>query len=113
MAEKLLVTWKLLEDFVARLEPILAAAPRTATEGGPRRTLQPGGYLALVLFAMLNPVLKTTRATCAGSHLERVQEEICGQPVSLGSFSAMQHVVDPELLAGLLPSAISGQSKGS
>jgi len=33
-----------------------------------------------------------------------VQEEICGQPVSLGSFSAMQHVVDPELMAGLLRS---------
>jgi len=104
IAEKLLVNWKLLEDFVARLEPILAAAPRTATEEDPRRTLQPGGYLALVLFAMLNPVLKTTRAICAGSQLQRVQEEICGQPVSLGSFSAMQHVVDPELLAGLLRS---------
>lgn len=104
MEEKALVNWKMLEDFRERLEPILAAAPRQATEDDPRRTLTPGGYLALVLFAMLNPVLKTTRALCAGSHLRRVQEEVCGQAVSLGSFSAMQHVVDPELLAGLLRS---------
>ena len=102
--EKMLVNWKLLKDFAERLEPVLAAAPRTNTEEDPRRTVQAGGYLALMLFAMLNPVLKTTRAICAGSQLQRVQEEICGQPVSLGSFSEMQHVVDPELLAGLLRS---------
>ena len=102
--EKQLANWKLLKDFLARLEPILAAAPSKRTEEDPRRTLDSGGYLALVLFAMLNPVLKTTRALCAGSHFQRVQEEVCGQSVSLGSFSAMQHVVDPELLAGLLRS---------
>lgn len=51
---------------------------------------------------MLNPVIKTMRALCAASHFERMQAEVCNGPVSLGSFSEMQEVVDPELLAGML-----------
>jgi hypothetical protein len=34
--------------------------------------------------------------------LPRVQEEVGGGPVSLGGFSEMQAVCQPELLAGLL-----------
>ena len=32
------------------------------------------------------------------SHPKRVQDEVCGRPVSLGSFSEAQGVFDPELL---------------
>ena len=32
----------------------------------------------------------------------RLQEEVCGQEVKLSSFSEMQHLCDPDLLAGLL-----------
>jgi len=53
---------------------------------------------------MLNPVLKTTRALSAASALPRMQQEVCSHEVSLGSLSDMQHVVDPQLLAGLLRS---------
>ena len=49
-------------------------------------------------------MLKSTRALCAASALKRMGEEVCGGTVSLGSFSEMQHLADPELLAGLLRS---------
>ena len=55
------------------------------------------------------------RALCQASHLERVQEEICGRSVSLGSFSAMQHVLDPGLLRevfGQLVKQRLGNAKG-
>ncbi len=81
--------WKLLAAFRERMEPLLAQAPVTATEADPRRTLHMGDYFAMVLFAMLNPVIATTRSLCASSSLERMQAEVCGGPVSLGSFSEM------------------------
>jgi hypothetical protein len=94
--------WKLLEIFQQRLAPVLARRKKTRTGLNPRRTLHVGPYLSMLLFALLNPVLKTTRALCAASHLPRVQEEVGGGPVSLGGFSEMQAVCQPELLAGLL-----------
>ena len=56
----------------------------------------------MVLFALLNPAIKTTRALCGASRFKRMQEEVCGQEVKLSSFSEMQHLCDPDLLAGLL-----------
>jgi hypothetical protein len=100
--ERQLHHWKLLDAFQQRLEPVLAKRNQIPTELDPRRRLQPGGYLSMMLFALLNPVIKSTRALCAASRLQRMQEEVCGGPVSLGSFSAMQAVCEPELLAGLL-----------
>ena len=44
---------------------------------------------------------KSLRGLCAASGLARVQREVCGRPVSLGSFSAAQAVVAPELLAAV------------
>jgi hypothetical protein len=102
--EAQLGNWKLLAEFQRRLKPRLNARPKTATELDPRRGLFPDQYLAMVLFALLNPVIKTTRALCAASQFQRMQAEVCGQTVSLGSFSEMQHLCDPELLAGLLRS---------
>ena len=102
MDERQLHHWKLLEAFQQRLEPVLAKRDQTATELDPRRQLQPGGYLSMMLFALLNPVIKSTRALCAASGLKRMQAEVCGRPVSLGSFSEMQAVCEPEVLAGLL-----------
>ena len=104
LSEADLANWKLLEVFQRRLQPLLEAAPTSATEQDPRRKLFCSEYFSLLLFGMLNPVLKTTRALCAASALPRMQREVCGDEVSLASFSDMQHVVDPELLAGLLRS---------
>jgi hypothetical protein len=99
-----LANWKLLAAFQQKLEPILSAAPKAKTELDPRRKLFQAEYFSLILFALLNPAIKTARALCGASHLKRMQKEVCREPVSLGSFSDMQSVADPELLAGLLRS---------
>jgi hypothetical protein len=54
--------------------------------------------LSLVLFGLFNPVVDSMRGLCAATQLHRVQEEICSHPVSLGSFSEAQAVVEPGLL---------------
>ncbi len=102
LTEAQLGQWKLLGAFQRRLAPHLGRRRKTSTEADPRRTLFVGQYVSLLLFGLLNPVLKTARALCAASHFERLQAESQGPPVSLASFSAMQQVVEPELLAGVL-----------
>jgi hypothetical protein len=102
LTEAQLRQWKLLEAFQRRLAPHLERRVQTPTEADPRRTLFVGQYVSLLLFGLLNAVLKTTRALCAASHFERLQAESGGPPISLASFSAMQQVVEPELLAGVL-----------
>jgi hypothetical protein len=99
--------WKLLAEFQRRLEPILTAAPKSNTELDLRRTLLSSDYFSLILFALLNPAIKTARALCGASHFERMKTEVCREPVSLASFSEMQSVADPQLLAGLLRSLSS------
>lgn len=101
--EKKLRSWKLLDDFRSRLAKIRAAMPPSPEKrpGGPERLLLEEDYFSLMLFGMLNPVLDTMRGLCAASHLERVQNEVCGRKVSLGSFSEAQGVFDPELLKGV------------
>jgi len=47
---------------------------------------------------LLNPVVRSMRGLFAASRLKRVQEEVCTRPVSLGSFSEAQHLLDPTLL---------------
>jgi len=102
LTEDQLRNWKLLECFQERLEPLLDRRAQTPTELDPRRTLMPAQYLSLMLLGLVNPVLKSARALCVASAFARVQRETGGPEVSLPSFSDMQHVVQPELLAGLL-----------
>jgi len=64
----------------------------------PQRRLGAIKYLCLYLFGLFNPVVRTMRGLCQASHLERVQREVCERPVSLGSFSEAQHLIDPQLL---------------
>lgn len=101
--EKKLRSWKLLDDFRSRLAKIRAGMPPQPEKrpGGPERLLLEEDYFSLMLFGMLNPVLDSMRGLCAASHLERVQDEVCGRKVSLGSFSEAQGVFDPELLKGV------------
>jgi len=93
--------WKLLAQFQRRLEPLLTRPGAVATALNERH-LRPGSYLSSVLFILLNPALKTARALCAASRFQRVQKEVCGGTIALASFSEMQHLCDPQLLAGLL-----------
>jgi hypothetical protein len=88
--------WKLVADFQERLAGHAGAA--TGTFADPRRQLGEEQYLGLMLFGLLNPVVESMRGLCAASRLQRVQEDVCDHPVSLGSFSEAQAVIAPELL---------------
>lgn len=102
LQEKDLQRWRLVERFQ---EAVAAQVKKqgglTGTWADPDRQLQLGNYLGLFLFGLLNPVVKTMRGLCAASDFERVQREVCGRQVSLGSFSEAQAVVDPQLLKGV------------
>jgi len=99
ISEEKLSNWKLLDNF--RLLLAAAIRARSAPEpraGGPERKLLEEDYFSLFLFGLLNPIVKTMRGLCAASRIERVQREVCGRTVSLGSFSEAQAVFDPQLL---------------
>jgi hypothetical protein len=90
--------WRLIADLQERLEQIGREHGVGASFADRRRRLQLGHYLGLFLFGLLNPAVRTMRGLCAASHLPRLQAEVCGRPVSLGSFSEAQAVVEPRLL---------------
>ena len=98
ISETELSRWRLIEQFEERLERAAAAGKEPRTFSDPRRKLGQKDYLSLLLFGLFNPVVDSMRGLCAASRLQRVQEEICSAPVSLGSFSEAQAVVDPALL---------------
>jgi hypothetical protein len=90
--------WKLLAPFEAALQRAVAFRGVSASWEDPQRLLKLSHYLSLELFGLLNPVVGTMRGLCAASVLPRVQQQVCARPVSLGSFSEAQHVLDPALL---------------
>ena len=98
LTEKDLHNWKLIDDFQEGLEEVFGRKKLHQTFEDPCRKLDYQSYLSLFLFGLFNPVVESMRALCAISELERVQEEVCGRKVSLGSFSEAQAVLDPELL---------------
>lgn len=101
--EKDLQRWRLIDHFQATLaEEVQERGGPTGTWADPRRELKLDRYLGLFLFGLFNPVVETMRGLCEASKLARVQREVCGGKVSLGSFSEAQAVVDPELLKAVL-----------
>ena len=90
--------WRLIAEFQSRLQGVCERRGVASSFEDPRRKLELGQYLGLFLFGLLNPAVRTMRALCSASALARLQREICGRPVSLGSFSETQAVVDPGLL---------------
>lgn len=98
LSEADLSRWRLIEEFEQRLERAAGATKEPRTFSDPRRKLGQRDYLSLLLFGLFNPVVDSMRGLCAASRLLRVQKEICSAPVSMGSFSEAQAVVDPELL---------------
>jgi hypothetical protein len=93
--------WRLIDTFRRQLAQVVPTAPDDSTWTDPARKFALADYLSLFLFALVNPVLATTRALCAASKLSRVQRELCERPVSLGSFSEAQHLTDPAWLERL------------
>jgi len=107
LREEDLRQWQLIDTFrqqLSRLGPVL---PASSTWSDPARKLQLSEYLSLFLFALVNPILATTRALCAASDLSRVQRELCGRSVSLGSFSEAQHLIEPAWLERLFTELVT------
>lgn len=90
--------FRLLREFRGHLSAATAGQAAHPSFEDPRRLLDMGDYLGLMLFGLLNPVANTLRGLSAASHLPKVRREICSNPVSLGSFSEAQHLVDPAVL---------------
>lgn len=88
----------MLGVFQESLNRVFSKAQLHPTFQDPRRELGYAPYLSLFLFGLFNPVVESMRGLCAISKLPRVQEEICRSKVSLGSFSEIQAMLDPELL---------------
>jgi hypothetical protein len=98
ISEAELSRWRLIEEFERRLEQAAAVGKEPRTFSDPRRKLGQKDYLSLLLLGLFNPVVDSMRGLCAASRLQRVQEEICSAPVSLGSFSEAQAVIEAALL---------------
>jgi len=96
--EAQLSRWRLIEEFEQRLERARGAGAEPETFSDPRRRLGQKNYLSLLLFGLFNPVVDSMRGLCAASRMGRVAEEVCSSPVSLGSFSEAQAVIDSGLL---------------
>jgi hypothetical protein len=106
--EKDLQRWRLIERFQAALAA--EAEQRGGLSGtwiDPARDLKLEQYLSLFLFGLFNPVVASMRGLCEASELARIQREVCGRRVSLGSFSEAQAVVDPALLQAVLQRLVS------
>lgn len=94
ISEAELSHWKLLDRFRDLLARVVRKPSEDLRRGGPARKLLEADYFSLFLFAFLNPVVESMRGLCAASHIKRVQREVCGSKVSLGSFSEAQAVFD-------------------
>lgn len=98
ITEQDLSKWKLIESFQDALTPVLKVNRVHLSLDDSRRLLTCSSYLSLMLFGLFNPVVKSMRALCAISSLKRVQATVGGRKVSLGSFSEIQHLIEPDLL---------------
>jgi hypothetical protein len=96
--ERDLRNWRLVERFKVRLRAKRRSVQLHPSFADPGRLLQVDDYLSLCLFGLFNSTVRTTRGLCRISRLKRVQAEVCGRGVSLGSFSEAQHLVTPQLL---------------
>ncbi len=98
LSEKDLRQWDLLKAFRKAMLQRIKPAELHVSWSDRRRRSSYVDYLSTMLFALLNPALRTMRALSQASQLERVQREVSGGSLSLGSFSEAQHLVDPQLL---------------
>lgn len=98
LSERDLHNWRLLERFQEVLKAVVQDQPLHRSFADPDRRLSLSSYLSLFLFGLFNPCVRTLRGLQQASRLRRVQEEVCQRPVSLGSFSETQHLLDPALL---------------
>jgi len=94
--------FKMIKKFRTILERTNPDIPHLPTELDPRRKLSQNDYFSLFLFTYFNSVLKSMRGLCAATEFEKVQQTVCSNTVSLGSFSEAQSVFDPQLLLAII-----------
>ena len=94
--------FKIIKQFRKMLETANSEYPSHPSELDPKRKLAQDDYFSLFLFTYLNPVLKSMRGLCAATELEKIQETVSSNHVSLGSFSEAQSVFNPELLLSVI-----------
>lgn len=102
LSEKDLRQWGLLKEFRRALARSIKASELHPSWSDERRRSSCADYLSLFLFGLFNPALRTLRALSAASRLPRVQREVSGGSISLGSFSEAQHLLEPALLERVL-----------
>lgn len=90
--------YRVLKEFRERLSAASLEVGVHPSFQDPKRLLQLGDYLSLMLLGLLNPVARTARGLVAASRIPKVQRDVCTRPVSLGSFSEAQGLVDVALL---------------
>lgn len=98
ISERDLRNFRLVERFDALLRQVAGESCLPTSFWDPKRKHQYGSYLGLFLLGLYNPVIETMRALCAASQLKGVQQVTRGFQMSLGTFSEMQSLVDPEIL---------------
>ena len=94
--------FKVIKKFQKLLKQAQIQCPVQPTELDPKRKLSKQDYFSLFLFTFLNPVIKSMRGLCAASQLDKIQEKVCSNSVSLGSFSETQSCFDPQLLLSII-----------
>lgn len=107
--------WKYVERFRLMINDILAKrAPESIhpSELDPRRTFHIDAYFTLLLFAYLNPVLKSARALHSAMSYQEISERLGVEAFCHSSFSEAQSVFDPNLLAPIVQN-LSEQLAGS
>ncbi len=97
--ERDLSRWRLVEDFQERLSRAAHKHPLPGHLVGGGTTVGLQRLLELAVAGLAQSGGAHDARLCAASHLARVQEHVCRRPVSLGSFSEAQALLDPALLA--------------
>ena len=96
--ERDLTAFRHLRRFREALARAQEAVPVHDSFADPKRRLALGDYLCLFLMGLFNPVARTLRGLQQASQFPNMQRAACSRPVSLGSFSEAQSLVDPVLL---------------
>ena len=94
--------WKLVEEARELFGRHLPGKLLKRTWADRRRTFKVEDYLSLLLIGLFNPTVKTLRGLCAATQLKGLQRQWGCGPMSVGSVSEAQHLVEPELLRGVI-----------
>ena len=111
--ERDLTAFRHLRRFREVLARAMASLPVHRSFADPKRRLELGAYLSLFLMGLLNPVARTMRGLIFASHFPKMQREVCTRPVSHGSFSEAQSLVDPALLEAVFVQLAAQVSENS